>query len=191
MSEKSKTQYAINLSKQQTNLEQTQALLDFIGDKHLHFSDRITELKQQQQDINKQISALKQQRQNLLVPKNKEYFNLIVFIEALEPGEFELEVSYLVNRASWHPLYDLKVDTQEKQLDLTYLAEVKQSTGEDWQNVALILSTAKPGLGTLPPQLQPWYIDAHNPVAKKAKSRIKEENNLEIYRLQKRLMQHL
>ena len=99
LSEKSKTQYAINLSKQQTNLEQTQALLDFIGDKYLHYGDRITELKQQQQDINKQISALKQQKQNLSVPQNKEYFNLIVFIEASEPGEFELEISYLVNRA--------------------------------------------------------------------------------------------
>ena len=164
LSEKSKTQYAINLSKQQTNLEQTQALLDFIGDKYLHYGDRITELKQQQQDINNQISALKQQKQNLSVPQNKEYFNLIIFIEASESGEFELEVSYLVDRASWHPLYDLKVDTQEKQLNLTYLAEVKQSTGEDWQNVALVLSTAKPGLGTLPPQLQPWYIDAYKPV---------------------------
>ena len=168
LSEKSKTQYAINLSKQQTNLEQTQALLDFIGDKYLHYGDRLTELKQQQQDINNQISALEQQKQNLSVPQNKEYLNLIIFIKASEPGEFELEVSYLVDRASWHPLYDLKVDTQEKQLNLTYLAEVKQSTGEDWQNVALVLSTAKPGLGTLPPKLQPWYIDAYNPVAKKS-----------------------
>ena len=167
LSEKSKTQYAINLSKQQTNLEQTQALLDFIGDKYLHYGNRITELKQQQQDLNNQISALKQQKQNLSVPKKKEYFNLIIFIEAAESGEFELEVSYLVEQASWNPLYDLKVDTPEKQLNLTYLAEVKQSTGEDWQNVALVLSTAQPGLGTLPPQLQPWYIDVLKPVPKK------------------------
>ena len=176
LSEKSKTQYAINLSKQQTNLEQTQALLDFIGDKYLHYGDRITELKQQQQDINNQIATLKQQKRNLSVPQNKEYFNLIIFIEASEPGEFELEVSYLVSRASWHPLYDLKVDTQEKQLNLTYLAEVKQSTGEDWQNVALVLSTAKPGLGTLPPKLEPWYIDAHKPVPSTiARSRKKQQ----------------
>ena len=168
LSEKSTTQYGINLSKQQTNLEQTQALLDFVGDKYLDYSDRITELKQQQKNINNQISALEKQKQKLLVPKNKEHLNLIIFIETPEPGEFELEVSYLVNRASWTPLYDLQVDTKEKQLNLAYLAEVKQSTGEDWHNVSLTLSTAKPGLGTLPPKLQPWYIDAHNPVAKQA-----------------------
>ena len=165
LSEKSTTQYAINLSKEQTNLEQTQALLDFIGDKYLDTSDRITEFKQQQQDIKDRISALEKQKQKLLVPKNKEHLNLIIFIEISQPGEFDLEVSYLVNRASWTPLYDLQVDTREKQLNLAYLAEVKQSTGEDWYNVALTLSTAKPGLGTLPPKLQPWYIDAYNPVA--------------------------
>ena len=168
LSEKSQIQYAINLSKQQTNLEQTQALLDFIGNKCIDYSDHINELEQQQEDINNQISALEQQKHNLLVPQNKQYFNLIIFIETSEPTEFKLEVSYLVNQVSWNPLYDLKLDTQEKQLDLVYIAEVKQSTGENWQNVALTFSTAKPGLGTVPPKLQPWYIDVYNSVIKKS-----------------------
>ena len=164
LSEKSTNQYAINLSKQQTNLEQAEALLGFIGDKYLDASDRIAEFKLQQQEIKNQISALEKQKKKLLVPKNKEHLNLIIFIEASEAGDFELEVSYLVKRASWTPLYDLQVDTTEKQLNLTYLAEVKQNTGEDWHNVALTLSTAKPGLGTLPPKLQPWYIDVYSSV---------------------------
>ena len=166
LSEKSKTQYAISLSKQQVSLEEVQGLLDFMGEQHLHYGDRIIELKQQQQDLKNQISALEGQKQKLLVPQNKEYLNLMIFIETSQPGELELEVSYLVNQASWNPLYDLQVDTREKQLNLTYLAEVKQNTGEDWHNVALAFSTAKPGLGTLPPKLEPWYIDAHNPVVK-------------------------
>ena len=166
LSEKSKTQYAISLSKQQVSLEEVQALLDFMGEQHLHYGDRIIELKQQQQDLKNQISALERQKQKLLVPQNKEYLNLMILIETSEPGELELEVSYLVNQASWHPLYDLQVDTAEKQLNLTYLAEVKQSTGEDWHHVDLAFSTAKPGLGTLPPKLEPWYIDAHNPVVR-------------------------
>ncbi|MDJ0647863.1 MAG: mucoidy inhibitor MuiA family protein [Xenococcaceae cyanobacterium MO_188.B19] len=166
LSEKSKTSYAINLSKQETNLEQTEALLKFIGDKHLAYGESITELQQQQKELNDQIAALERKTESLLIPQDKEYFNLIIFIEASEPGELELEVSYIVNRASWQPLYDLKVDTAEKQLNLTYLAEIQQSTGEDWQNVALTLSTAKPGLGTLPPKVEPWYIDANIPVTK-------------------------
>jgi uncharacterized protein (TIGR02231 family) len=50
-------------------------------------------------------------------------------------------------------------------MQLSYLAEITQTTGEDWSNVSLILSTAKPGLGTIPPKLDPWYIDVPTPPA--------------------------
>ncbi|MCJ8279026.1 MAG: DUF4139 domain-containing protein, partial [Rivularia sp. ALOHA_DT_140] len=73
--------------------------------------------------------------------------------------EFELEVSYLVDFASWKPLYDIRVDSKSKSVNLGYLAQITQNTGEDWTNVNLTLSTAKPGSGTLPPKPQPWYID--------------------------------
>ena len=79
-------------------------------------------------------------------------------------GEFELEVSYVCDRASWNPLYDLRVNSADNQVHLTYLADVNQSTGEDWSAVALTLSTAKPGLGTLPPKLTPWYVDVFQPL---------------------------
>ena len=163
LSEKSKNQYAIALAKQQTDLAQTQALLDFMGDKYLEYSDCITELERQQQDIVNQIVALERQQQELQIPKNKEHLNLIILIDP-PAAEFELEVSYLVKRVCWTPLYDLQVNISEKQLNLTYLAEVKQNTGEDWHNVPITLSTAQPGLG-IPPQLEPWYIDVDEPVA--------------------------
>ena len=152
------------LAKQQTDLTETQALLDFVGDKYFEYSDRITKLERQQQDISDRITALERQ-QKLQVPQDKEHLNLIILIDPSAAAEFELEVSYLVKKASWTPLYDLQVNTSEKQLNLTYIAEIKQDTGEYWHNVPITLSTAKPGLGTLPPQLEPWYIDVEEPVA--------------------------
>ena len=165
LSEKSKTPYSVSLAKQQTNLEQTQELLNFVGDKYLDYADRIAFVKQQQQSLKAQISALEKQKQNLQTPKDNKSLNLIVFIETDRSGEFELEVSYIVDRASWTPLYDLQVDTIDKHLNLSYLAEVEQNTGEDWSNVALTLSTAKPGVGSLPPKLEPWYIDIFRPLS--------------------------
>ncbi|MEM8673785.1 MAG: mucoidy inhibitor MuiA family protein [Cyanobacteria bacterium P01_G01_bin.67] len=165
LSEKSQTHYALNLAKQQIDIAQAQELLDFMGDKYLEYSDHLSELGQQQQDIDNQITALEKQKQKLQISRNKEYLDLIVFIETAAAGEFELEIFYLVSRAGWTPLYDLQVNTSKKQLNLTYLAEVRQNTGEDWHNVPLTLSTAKPGLGTLPPKLEPWYINVDAPVA--------------------------
>ena len=92
-------------------------------------------------------------------PSPQESFNLTVGIETAGTGEFELEVSYVVNRASWKPLYDIRVDSKSKSVNLGYLAQITQNTGEDWTNVNLTLSTAKPGSGNLPPKPQPWYVD--------------------------------
>ena len=41
LNDKSKNQYAIALAKQQTDLEQIQALLDFVGDKYLEYRSRV------------------------------------------------------------------------------------------------------------------------------------------------------
>ncbi|NJL43260.1 MAG: DUF4139 domain-containing protein [Pseudanabaena sp. SU_2_4] len=74
-------------------------------------------------------------------------------ISASSEGEFKLEVTYVVNNANWTPLYDVRVSQNKESSSVTldYLAEVQQNTGEDWAGIKLTLSTAKPGLGTLPP----------------------------------------
>ena len=40
-----------------------------MGDKYFEYSDRITELERQQQDIENRIVALEKQKQELQVPK--------------------------------------------------------------------------------------------------------------------------
>jgi uncharacterized protein (TIGR02231 family) len=44
-------------------------------------------------------------------------------------------------------------------LTLLYKANVFQSTGENWKNVRLKLSTANPSLGGVKPDLQTWHLD--------------------------------
>jgi uncharacterized protein (TIGR02231 family) len=102
--------------------------------------------------------------QQIQTPRPKESYSLTVGIAPAGAGEFELEVSYVCDRASWKPLYDLRVSSTDRRVHLTYLAEVTQTTGEDWSAVAFTLSTAKPGLGTLPPKLTPWYVDVYHPL---------------------------
>lgn len=58
---------------------------------------------------------------------------------------FELYLSYVVSHASWEPAYDVRVDSSTQGLSLTYYGAVRQSTGEDWVNCRVSLSTAQPG----------------------------------------------
>jgi uncharacterized protein (TIGR02231 family) len=46
---------------------------------------------------------------------------------------------------------------------------VFQSTGEEWNNVHLVLSTANPNLGGLKPELAAWYLDFYQPIVRDSK----------------------
>lgn len=159
LSEKSVGSFASSIAKQQIGLNETGELVNFLGSNYKKYVSAIALYERQQREIDKQIKALNQQLGQVKTPHSEQSFNIIVAIEPSGSGNFELEVSYVVMRARWTPLYDLRVNTTNNQINLNYLAEVNQNTGEDWTGVALTLSTAKPGMGTLPPKLEPWFID--------------------------------
>ena len=91
----------------------------------------------------------------------------LITIELAQAGEFSLELSYLVMGASWHPQYDVRVqkmaEQKEGEVELTYVGVVQQSTGERWENVGLALSTARPSLAAVLPELEPWYLKVYTP----------------------------
>lgn len=89
--------------------------------------------------------------------------NLVVDLECGRPGNLILTVSYLVKGAFWRPVYDARTDYAKSEVELTSFGVVKQNTGEDWQDVALTLSTAKPALGGRLPYVAPWILQPFQP----------------------------
>jgi uncharacterized protein (TIGR02231 family) len=160
------TQYMERLTRipnsEPMNLEQIKELLDFVEHQYSQLSDAIATSEKEQKQLEKQLQPLRQQLQQFATPNAQESFSIIITLEPSAVGEVELEVSYFVHQASWVPLYDLRLEQASEKINLSYLAQVKQSSGENWQGVALTLSTAKPGMGTLPPKLSPWYIDVQH-----------------------------
>ncbi len=185
LSEKSVGSFSSSIAKQQVGLTETGELLNFLGTNYLKYVSAIAEHQRQQHELDNQMAALSEQLWEVQSPYSQQSFNIIVAIEASGSGNFELEISYVVIRAHWTPLYDLRVNTTNNQINLNYLAEVNQNTGEDWAGVALTLSTAKPGFGSLPPKLEPWYIDilrpksAQTPALMRTRSRQTAEAEME------------
>ena len=113
------------------------------------------ELEHVQQEVQAKKRELAQMQGNILPDR----LAAIVTVSLVEAGEFELELSYIVMGASWHPQYDVRVqmadgkDTGE--VELTYVGVVQQSTGERWENVGLSLSTARPSLAAVLRELDP------------------------------------
>ncbi|MDT0618490.1 mucoidy inhibitor MuiA family protein [Salinisphaera sp. P385] len=72
----------------------------------------------------------------------------------------EIVLRYRVNGARWQPRYRAHLDSHSHQLRLELIAELTQSTGEDWPGVSLRVATQRSDLGTRPPSLSPWLVSA-------------------------------
>ncbi len=71
-------------------------------------------------------------------------------------------LAYVVSRARWRPEYDLDFRRRKDgsaEVRLTVSALIEQSTGEDWSNAELRLSTARPRLGADAPRPNAIFID--------------------------------
>ena len=93
-------------------------------------------------------------------------------LEADTPTRLTIHLSYQVPGVTWRPVYDARLDTGSGALTLIQYGAVRQQTGEDWQDIELILSTAQPHRGTSLPELTPYWIDLYDPaVAERATRR--------------------
>jgi uncharacterized protein (TIGR02231 family) len=63
----------------------------------------------------------------------------------------EVELSYLVGGAAWKPSYEARALEAASAVELTGFATLTQTTGEDWSQVHLTLSTAVPRRNATPP----------------------------------------
>ncbi|BFZ24970.1 hypothetical protein BsWGS_28008 [Bradybaena similaris] len=77
----------------------------------------------------------------------------VVVLEAEKETTVQLTVSYVVWGASWTPFYDLRMFTDQGNLKIFYYGMIRQSSGEDWNDVKLFLSTAEPSVGGTIPTL--------------------------------------
>ncbi|HNT49158.1 MAG TPA: DUF4139 domain-containing protein [Cyclobacteriaceae bacterium] len=113
--------------------------------------------------LNERIARLNAQinSQNELYRRNTS--ELVVSVSAEAATNVELQVRYVVANAGWSPVYDLRAIDTKNPVQLSYKANVFQSTGEEWNNVKLKLSTANPNLSGQKPELYSWYLDFYYP----------------------------
>lgn len=73
-------------------------------------------------------------------------------------GPATLTVTYLVRQAQWTPTWDLQLQPDTNQVNLSLAGLVTQSSGEDWTQATLLLSTAIPSHAVKVPKLPTWKI---------------------------------
>ncbi len=80
---------------------------------------------------------------------------LVLQVQAAAAGEVALAIETVTGSAGWSPVYDLRLTRDPDALAIARGVMVRQDTGEDWQGVALTLSTARPSAQAAPSAVWP------------------------------------
>lgn len=137
------------------------SMFDELRQQAAKLDDERLSLQQQQRSLERRLQALQRQLDQLRSQRPRERFSAWVEVEVSQPGELSVELTYVVSGAGWTPLYDLRLaenGASPASLEVGYLAQVTQQSGEDWPDVALALSTARPALAGTLPELEPVYL---------------------------------
>jgi uncharacterized protein (TIGR02231 family) len=104
------------------------------------------------------LNKLKRELQQVAT-NQKESRSAKLHVETERATELTINLSYQINGARWEPVYDADLNTESGDIELKTLAQISQRTGEDWQGVAVTLSTLRPSAGSQLPQLNSWVLD--------------------------------
>lgn len=154
--------FASGFSKGEITIESHITLLDFL---HKEGNSAIIEIRKKEKeaaDIEKEIKKLKEELSLANNSKPRERFTAEINAGIRKDCNINIDLTYHISGASWNPEYDIRIG--EKNIIIDYLAMIRHTTGEEWKDVSMILSTLTPSGTSEVPELDPWFIA---PVMKK------------------------
>ena len=163
-------QYARGLALGRTKVEEQDRISRFFHEQDQGLRASRRDLDKQKRKINRTLDKARRELEQMKSARPPERYQAIVELEALSEGEFNAELTYNVKQAAWKPLYDIRLLETEGGYDLEIegLAQISQSSGQDWLDVDLKVSTARTELNRRVPELKPWYVDVYSPSTPRA-----------------------
>jgi hypothetical protein len=135
---------------------------------------RLSEVYQKQMETDRSIKKLEAELNKMnrqLIELNQKAdvstSEIHVTVNTKEAASGNFTITYLVKQAGWFPTYDIRVKDITSPINIQYKANVFQSSGEDWKDVKLFLSTGNPNENGTKPVINPWYLKyvyAYQPV---------------------------
>ena len=145
--------------------EDLSQLLDLVGGKLQTLSKLVLDARVRQRDIDIKVNDISNQMAQL-APQGQARVLVSVHLATPAAASGTFRLKYRIAGAGWQPVYDARLTSPDKstaaKIELVRRAAVMQSTTENWDNVALTLSTARPVGATSAPDISPQQIDGYN-----------------------------
>lgn len=105
---------------------------------------------------------------NQLRTGQKQSYSVTIPFESNAETSLTVDLSYQLPSVSWQPVYDARLDVKTGKMELVQYGSVWQQTGEDWENIDLTLSTARPSQGTSLPDLATDWLQIEQAMQERA-----------------------
>jgi len=140
-------------------------MLDYYRQKVLELQTELGGYQEQSAQLKDRQFRLESQLKEELDKNTKTSGNLLLQLLSPLAGPCDLTISYLTSAAHWEPSYDLRVNNSTDPLRLLYKARLMQTSGIDWKQIKLSLSTSSPARSSNAPVLKTWFLRFSDPVA--------------------------
>ncbi|TFK16659.1 hypothetical protein FA15DRAFT_698701 [Coprinopsis marcescibilis] len=134
-------------------------MIDFMQTFTIQNQKNLQEVSKLDGDLDALNREIAKQESKVKTKKGLAQGRVDVVVVADGEVQVDLVLTYIVNRAQWEPTYELHAKTENgKPLSLVklhYRARIIQSTGEDWTNTSLTLSTVSGADSRAIPSLKP------------------------------------
>jgi TonB-dependent SusC/RagA subfamily outer membrane receptor len=150
-------------------------MMEYYKTKTLELQNEISRYKERETKLMAITAKINQQIKEEEQKNYKTIGKLLLQLYCPMAGQYDFNISYVTPAASWNPTYDLRVENINKPVALAYKAKLMQSTGIDWDNVKLALSTSIPSQHNNAPEVKAWFLDyltAYNEVSANYSNRI-------------------
>ncbi len=154
---------AKNLAVRGVSAKEWADLAAFVSAEHAAATAERRKVEVSRRELSRRVAQARADLDKVQAKRGQTTKTVAVEVEADRGGALELALSYVVHDAGWTPIWDARLVPAAGTMELSFLGSVWQRTGEDWQGVALSVSTAQPGRGLLVPELEPLFLRRAEP----------------------------
>ncbi|HEY5745714.1 MAG TPA: mucoidy inhibitor MuiA family protein [Chryseolinea sp.] len=161
-----KTNKSIGGTEKGVEVAELKAAMDYFRQRLLDIKQQLMQSERTIRSYQEELAKVDAQLTELRAIKGQPSGEIVVKVSTKAALLAELDVNYLVNEARWFPSYDIRAKNVKAPVGVTYKANVSQQSGEDWENVALTISSANPSEQGVRPIIKPWIVGYNNALSR-------------------------
>ena len=149
---------SIESSEHGLNINDLKLSLDYYKSKSLVTEELIYNDTEEKKRLEENIKNLQAQLNQESKKNNKLSGILTVNFMAVNAGNCDITISYYTSAARWIPYYDINVQSIKNPINIISKAKIAQTSGIEWNNIKLSLSTSTPNFGKVAPLFKTWFL---------------------------------